>query len=179
MKKLLIGISTVLLLIFIFLVYSGLFSRIAVKEIELGPFVMAYEDHTGSYSDVGKVFQRQRDSLEKEFKIKPARYAGIYLDDPQSVPKEKLRSEIGFIIDDKDIGRLDDLKTRFKVRKLDRIKYASVLFPHRNPASIFIGVVRVYPRLGQYVKDRKYKTDYGLEIYDSARRQVTFAFALR
>ena len=178
MKKLLVGIFTVLLFIFIFLVYSGLFSKITIKEIELGPFVLAYEDHVGNYSDVGKIFNRQRDSLEKEFKIKPVRYAGIYLDDPQSVPKEKLRSEIGFIIEEKNIGRLDDLKTRFKVRNLDRKKYAAALFPNRNPASIFIGIMRVYPRLGQFMKDKGFKMGYGLEIYDRSRQQVTFAASL-
>lgn len=179
MKKLLIGTLSVLMFILIFLVYSGLFSKISIQEMDLGPFDLAYEDHVGNYSDAGKIFSRMYDTIEKDFSIKPERSFGIYLDDPRTVPAEKLRSELGFIIDEKDAGRMDDLKTRFKVRKLERKKYAAVLFPYRNPISIFIGIMRVYTPLAQYIKDKGYKTEYGLEIYDRSLKRTTYAFTIK
>ena len=179
MKKTLIGVFTLLMFLFIFLVYSGLFTKISVREMELGPYDLVYEDHIGSYNESGKIFRRIHDALGKDFGIQSERSFGIYHDNPRSVPVEKLRSELGFILDEKDAGRMDDLKAKFAVKKLERKKYAAVLFPYRNTVSIFIGIMRVYPRLSKYMKDKGYAVGYGFEIYDRSRKQSTYAFLIK
>jgi hypothetical protein len=145
----------------------------------VGPYNLVYEEHVGDYGKTGDIMMRVHDSIEKDFKIKPDKAFGLYYDDPGKVSKDKLRSDIGCIIDDKDAGALNAIKTKFKIKKYKKINSIVAEFPFRNMFSIFIGMYRVYPRLDKYIKDKGYKMDYAFEVYDKPGKKILYTFPIR
>jgi len=56
--------------------------------------------HMGSYMQINEAFKRLGGIAEREglFKLKGAQMLGIYHDDPESTPVDKLRSDAGIIV---------------------------------------------------------------------------------
>ena len=76
--------------IFVYLVYSGLFAKVTVDTKE-PPFegsglTLAYKVGTGAYKNCGHLFTEASSILPTN------KCAGIYYDDPETVPENELRS---------------------------------------------------------------------------------------
>jgi hypothetical protein len=179
MKKVLIGLVILLAIIVIFLVYSGLFSTITIVEKEIGPYTLVFEEYRGDYSNAGTIFRRVYDVLEKDYGIKPERGFGIYYDDPRTVPKEKLRSDVGCVINARDAGKLNAAGAPFKVRGMKKTMSVAADFPFRSMVSVYVGVMRVYPKMDAYIKDRKLATEYSMELYDFESKKILYAFPIK
>lgn len=159
----------------LFLVYSGLFSRIVISEKEIGPYQVVYKSHVGPYQEVGPIMDEIYNSLKNDEQIETSMGFGIYYDDPKKTHVEDLRSDIGSILDEKDYAKIPKLKKRFKIKKYLQKKCVVVEFPFRNKFSIFIGVMRVYPQLTSYIKEKKYKEGPIMEIYDMPNKKIIYA----
>ncbi|MBN2160107.1 MAG: GyrI-like domain-containing protein [Spirochaetes bacterium] len=176
MKKTIIGSVIMFATISIFLIYSGLFTPVVIEEKAMGPFNLAYEEHRGDYGKTGDILERVRGSLEKEHSIKSARGFGIFYDDPKKVPVEKLRSEVGYIVEETDAARLKSGGTALKFRTYPRLNCVVAEFPLRNTVSMFIGLMRVYPEMDRYIKEKGYSPGHSMEIYSLTDKKVTYIF---
>jgi len=171
----LIGIVVIVLVILIHLIYSGLFSRVIIKEKTSGPYNMFYVEYRGDYSKVGPIHQDVYSYL-LENGIKTTKGIAIYYDDPKTIPKENLRSDIGSIIDTGDVSKLVGDKYKFKVIPSREVVYSS--FPYNTTVSIMLGVFKVYPKMNQYISNKGYTISSSIEIYDKENKKIYYEFEI-
>lgn len=156
---------------------SGYFTKIVITEKEIGPFVLVYEEHVGDYRDTKTIHQKLYYALKND-KIETTRGFGIYYDNPRQVPKEKLRSDVGMILDPRDYDKMEALQKKYKVRRMDKQKAVVVEFPFKSSLSIMAGIFKAYPAIMQYVKDKNYKQREMMEIYDSPGQTIVYIMPL-
>ena len=170
-------ISLVISLIFLgvgwTLLWMGTFNKVWIKDSSTGPYKLVYQDVTGPYQNV----QQPMDEvyyylLENE--IETSRGAGIYLDQPQEVPAEKLRSKVGTLIEAKDFDKLQELDLPYQVIDISKASRIKSDFVYRNPFSFIIAVMRVYPTLRNYFHDHQLVGGPVMQIYDMTNSKIEF-----
>lgn len=160
---------------FVFAWFFGAFKRLIVEEKEAGGETIVFEEITGEYMQSGSVMDKIYHSLLNEDKIKTFKGFGRYFDNPKKVEKEKLRSEAGCILERKDLAKLPELKKKYSVKKLPREKFIITEFPYRNKASVFFGLLKVYPVLSKYAVAKGYKEDTAVtEVYDVPKGKIVY-----
>ncbi len=172
MKKILIILAVVISIPVIYLTYSGLFASVVIEETEVGPLTFAYAEHKGDYSKIGPVMDQVYQDLLKDG-LETYKGIGVYFDDPQMVKKEDLRSYGGSVIEENDIEKFNKVKDKYK--SMTTPKYLSVTaeFPIKTKLSFIIGVIKVYPKIGNYIKEKNYKTIAPpMEIYIENEKTV-------
>ncbi|XP_048740320.2 testis-expressed protein 264 homolog [Ostrea edulis] len=151
------------------LLLSGLFESFEIKtgKPPLGEAVIAYMSYRGPYKECGPMFTQICGMVPQGYKI-----LGIYYDDPNVVEAHKLRYIVGAILSEDgseiDMAVQEKLtQNGYKIAKLPAVSYAvNTSFPYRSALSILIAVWRVYPRMNNYVKERKLCAHPYLEVYD-------------
>jgi hypothetical protein len=174
MKKAIIVPVLLIIAAFGVFAYSGLFDSVSVSEKEIGPFTMVLKKHTGSYYKTGKIFEEVDASLKKTMDTGNLRAVGIYYDDPAKVKTEDLRSECGFIMERAALGRLDLKKEGLIYKEFKATLCVTSEFPIRTFLSYMIGPSRVYSKIDGYADSKKYKADYGMEIYDMKEKKILY-----
>lgn len=178
MKKFIIVFLALILLFIIFLSYNGLFTKIIVEEKNLGPYNVVYGNHIGDYSQIFKVQMVIYDFLLNEHKIKTERGIGIFYDNPKKVKNDLLKSEAGCILEEKDFKKIPEIQLKHKTKIILKNKYVIAEFPIKNTLSFFLGAMKVYPVLNEYISMKKYKETYAIEIYDMTAKKIIFAFPI-
>lgn len=176
-KWILIVVVILLVLLLAFLAYMGFFSPLKIYESRKGPYVIAYERFTGPYAKTGPVFDKVYKALKAEG-IETKRGLGIYYDDPAKVPSNKLRSDCGMVIEEKDLPGFRKIKHKFKVKRIPQKDSVVVEFPIRNMLSYMIGPMKVYPALMKYTKEKGYKIKMTYELYDEAKGKIFFIMVI-
>ncbi len=170
----LIIIGTVLLLAF-----SGIFTKIIITEKEAGSFWLVYKRHEGPYHIVKKVMAKIYHSLKTNEQINATKGFGIYYNDPKKTDVEDLRSDVGYILDKKDYKYIPRLKKNFKIKMFAKTKCMVIEFPFRNSFSVYLGIILVYPVLESYIKEKKYKSNPVMEIYDKPNKKILYIAPIR
>ncbi|MBM9501211.1 GyrI-like domain-containing protein [Leptospira sp. 201903071] len=157
-----------------FLFYMGAFDQVQVKEENRGPFYVLSHDRIGDYRNVGVSFE----ILQKELPAKGIqnfKLFGIYLDNPNEVSKEKLRSEVGVILTEPLARVPEGLSLDLKLRTIPEKKYVLAEFPLKNFLSIFLGIYKVYPVVFQACETRgcNLKEKPSMEIYEPLTEHKT------
>jgi predicted XRE-type DNA-binding protein len=49
-----------------------------------------------------------------------------------------------------------------------------VEFPYKNSFSIIAGIIKVYPKIEQYIQDNNLKTNEIMEIYDVPSNKIIY-----
>ena len=160
-----------LVLIVTYLYFIGVFSKIRIKRSYIGPLTLVYEKHRGDYAKSGEIQNKLYYSLKKDG-ILTYKGFGIYFDNPNKVEKEKLRSEVGCIIETKDIDKLQHLDYNVKIINKKKRYYAD--FPFRSKISIMIGILKVYPKINNFIDKNGLKHGYVMEIYDIPEKQIRY-----
>lgn len=169
-RNVLLTIAGVLIIMIASWLYAvGYFSSVKVVEEKIGPFTIAYEAVTGDYAKTGATLDKLYASLAAD-KIFPTKGIGIYLDDPRLVKKEDLRSKVGCILSDKDAKAVKKMKKKYTVMKLDAKDSMVVRFPIKNKASFIVGVMKAYPAITAYAKEKNYALSESVEIYDMTNK---------
>jgi len=150
--------------VFALLVYSGLFTKIVVGAgpPPLGDVRILYKFARGPYKEAGRLFTETHCLAPDLQKI------GIYYDDPQQVNPADLRYCVGVLLDrpHSEDQRKNLTDNGFQEMKLPAIENAVISkFPFNNTASIIIGVARVYPKLAEYIQEKKLCAHPMIEIY--------------
>jgi DNA gyrase inhibitor GyrI len=170
-------IGVIIVALLIYLGYLGAFSTVTVTEKPLDSFWMVYGKHIGEYKDVGPVMDGIYHDLKDNYSITTTKGVGLYYDNPQEVPKEKCRSIAGCILEERDASRIDELKKKYMVREYPASNCVVAEFPFKTKMSIIVGIIKVYPALGNYVEEKGYTMGPSLEIYDKQGKKTVFVMS--
>jgi len=86
-----------------------------------------------------------------------------------------LRSEIGCILEEKDLSKVEELKAKqFKIKEFPKTEAIVVEFPFNTQFSILAGIMKVYPKLEAYRKEYNYQTREVMEIYDVPSKKILY-----
>ncbi len=153
--------------------YLGGFTKLEVKEQNMGPYTMAYVNFTGDYGKVWPSITKVYDILSGAG-IVSSTGAGVYYDDPATVTWADLRSDIGAIIDANATKKLADSKD-VKITTIPVKTRIVVEFPLKNTISYMIGPMKVYPVIAKYMKEKWYdhKTPM-MELYDMKAKKIFY-----
>lgn len=169
--------GTVAILV-VFLIYMGAFSKIAVTEQAKGPYTYAYVEHIGPYEAAGKVML-DLDSTMRKLGFNSTIGIGIYYDDPKITPAEKLRSDLGSIINTEDMRKMNASRDKLKFKVLEKKTYLVAEFPIRNRLSYMMGPMFVYPAFEKYREDKQISAPTrSLELYDVPNKKIVFMMEL-
>lgn len=174
--KIVIGMFIALIPVLLFFFnYTGFFTKVKIEEKEMGPFTLIYDNHVGDYKGTGKIQNTIYYSLLNDYNTETYKGFGIYYDDPKKVSKEKLRSIAGCILEQSDLVKIEMLKEKgFKIKELPKQTSIVVEFPFKNPLSILAGIVRVYPRIEQYIESNGLQKTEMMEIYDIPSKKIIY-----
>ncbi|KFO82399.1 Testis-expressed sequence 264 protein, partial [Cuculus canorus] len=147
-------VALLLLTVFGFAVYSGLFTEVVVSagSPPVGSITLAYKFRVGPYGESGQLFTDGCSISSKLYSI------GVYYDNPHTVNPEKCRFAIGRILNGSKI---------FSFPAPSHVVMAT--FPFTTPLSIHLAVNRVHPALDTYIKERKLCAHPRIEIYKEDR----------
>jgi len=167
-------VSLVIITVMIYANYSG-FSNVNFQIKKTGGETLLYREISGPYSQTSEVLSKIKYDLSKQFNIEPTKDFGIYLDNPRKVDKNKLRSEVGFILENADTAQVFWLKSKFKIRVLPIREYITTEFPYKGKMSVMIGLMKVYPALMKYVKANGFaETGPVMEVYDMPNNKIWY-----
>lgn len=177
LKWILIIAAILLVLLLAIMAYMGMIFPLKTYEANMGPFTIAYESFIGPYPQTGPVFSKVFEALKAEG-IEATRGLGIYYDDPAVTPAEKLRSDCGMIIEQKDIAKFNRIRHKFNVKRLPAKESIVIEFPIRNAFSYMLGPMKVYPMLAKYAQEKGYKFGMTYEIYDETQKKIFFVMEI-
>ncbi len=161
------------LLLAVYADYGG-FRTISFKIETQGGETIVYETVTGDYSQTPKVLDKIYYSLLNDEKIATTKGIGIYYDNPKKVEKDKLRSEIGCIIENTDSATLIKLSEKYQVKALPQSSFVVAEFPFKGQLSVLLGIMKVYPTLEAYSKEHGYSDSPITEIYDVPNGKIIY-----
>jgi len=142
---------------------------------EQGGETLVYENLTGDYKQSPVIMDKVYYSLLKDDKIETYKGFGIYYDNPQKVETSELRSEIGCILEEKDSLKINDLKNKYNIKTYPKGSYIVTEFPFKGKISVIIGLLKVYPKLADYVKKHGYNENGAvMEIYDTPNKKIVY-----
>jgi len=160
-------IVMLVLTIFVYAFYSGLFTStpVSTSETVYGPLTMAYKTSVGPYKNVGEIFT-------ESFCLLPEReQLGIYYDDPEGVQASQLRCAVGPVLAKGDAKPVPDemekmVKNGFKIIHLPKPSYVvTASFPFTTTLSIYLAMYKVYPKLRDYIALRNLCAYPAMEVY--------------
>lgn len=168
----LVVISLLLALIIIitaacYVLYSGLLADIIVRtgSPPIKKVTVAYKFRQGPYKNSAPLFTESR-SLGPKLSC-----FGVFYDDPRKVPEPLCRYAVGSIVSEgenkADEGLLKSFESSgFSVFSFPEVTHVvTTTFPHRTFLSVPLGATRVYPKLANYMTERRLCAHPFLEIY--------------
>ncbi len=178
MKTLKIVLGVVLALIAVLVIvfgYYGGFSKVQFRPVKQGGEILVYREFVGDYQQSGKLMDKVYSSLLNDYKIQTSRGFGIYYDNPETVEASKLRSDLGCILEDADSSKVTVLQKDFKVKICPKGNYLVAEFPFKGSMSIFLGIMKVYPVLSEYMEENGYSDRVPvMEIYDTPNKKIIY-----
>ena len=178
LKWVLVVLVVLVLALLAFLAYMGVFSTPTVTEQIIGPYTLVYEEYTGPYSGSGKVIGSVYSALKKD-KIETLKGFGIYLNNPNNTAPDQLKSLLGCVLEEKDLGKVRQIKKNYKVMKWEAKDCLVTEFPIRNNLSYMIGPMKVYPLLNKELTAKGYKMGRALELYDMPAMKTLYIFEIK
>ncbi|WP_061249720.1 GyrI-like domain-containing protein [Leptospira alstonii] len=174
MKIFALSVLVLGLLFIAFLFYMGAFDRVRIQEEMKGPFYVLSHERIGDYRNVGLTFEALQKELPEKG-IRDFKLFSIYLDNPNEVPKEKLRCEVGAVFAEPLSKIPEGLSLDLKTRTIPSRKYIFAEFPLKNFLSIFLGIYKVYPKLFRACEERgcDLKGRASMEIYEPLTEHKT------
>ena len=174
MKVILIIFAILMVLLIVIYAYYGGFKKISFRIENQGGEVVVYENITGDYSQSPKVSDRVYYTLLNDEKIETTKGFGIYYDNPKIVAKDKLRSEIGCIVENVDSATLARLAEKYQVKTLPQSEFVVTEFPFKGKLSVLFGVLKVYPALDKFNKQHGYIESPITEIWDIPNKKTIY-----
>ena len=173
--KIVLGIVAFIIAVIIgaFVFYGG-FKTVSAEKIECGGETLVYKKMTGDYAQSGTVSTQVYQKLKEDYGIETTKGFGIFYDNPKTVQKDALRSDVGCILDS-NFDKLEALKSNFEVSQYPIKDYLVAEFPYKGMPSIILGVMKVYPTLNDYTDENGYELDTPvMEIWDIPNKKITY-----
>lgn len=155
--------------------YYGGFIKPKISIITSGGETLIYEKIEGDYKQSGVIMDKIYYSLLNEDQIETYKGFGIYYDNPQKVAVDKLRSEAGCILEEKDLAKLPELKKKYAIRIFPTTKYLVTEFPYKNKISVLFSLMKAYPALNKFALENHFSDDSAvMEIYDIPNKRIIY-----
>lgn len=177
MRRLLTVIGILAAVFVLGLAYYGLFAPVTFTEREMGPYVLVYEKHTGDYKQTGTIMDSINSKLLGEEGVFAGKGFGLYYDNPKTVETANLRSIAGCIVENVPEDKIKNLKNKFLVAEFPQAQCVVAEFPYKGFVSIMLGVMRVYPKLSEYMQAHQYTMTPVMEIYDKPNSKILYVVA--
>ena len=160
MKTLLVAFLLGFVILGVYLyVYLGAYKEVQVRVVNEPAFHIVYKSHVGPYHEIEEVIGSV-EQWAREQNLPCAQTFGEYLDDPQQVPHERLRSLGGCLTPETSIT----LPEGFSQRRVEPGAYVEARFSGSPAISPFI----VYPEIKRFIALKRLKTQVkSFEIYES------------
>ncbi|MBN2530222.1 MAG: hypothetical protein JXR76_27780 [Deltaproteobacteria bacterium] len=156
----------------------GLFAKIIISEKSFGPHILIYDKWTGNYKVTGTIMRRVSSSVKESHGIECQQQFGMYFDNPRQVESSQLRSIAGCVVRGGDIKELQKKGLAFGITVFPKTRGVIAEFPFTGTLSVILGVMRVYPKLGEYIRAHHYSPGPFLELYDVARQKIIYVAPL-
>jgi len=174
-----IGVCMLILLtILVTLIYLGYFSHVEVKAgsspVQFAGKPFAYKSFKDNYSGIGFQFTKLHNltavqPTDLRNKLSEAVAVGIYFDNPNEVTDE-CRFTVGLLlVGQSDCEEVKELLTKeeFNLETFpDADNVVSATFPFKGSVSIPIAIRAVYPKLNDFIKDRRLIACPSMEFYE-------------
>lgn len=158
--------------------YLGVSQPVVIDQFQTPEQLLVYKDHLGAYHKINDTIQAVEDKLN-DLGFSCTLTFGQYLDDPNKVEEDRLRSQGGCLFEHSTLEvqkRLSDL-----LHSNQDIKFQ--LLPSRNAVrAIFkgapaIGPFKVYPKMDEYIQQHRLaRIGAILEIYEVSGSKVTTTY---
>ncbi|XP_076602240.1 testis-expressed protein 264 [Chaetodon auriga] len=156
-----------------YMLNSGLLSDISVLtgSPPIKKITFAYKFKQGPYKNCWSFLKESHNIGPKLSCI------GVFYDDPTKVPAPQCRYAVGSILSEGENEADEELLKRYEASGFNVFSFPEVThavttsFPNRTLFSMFLAVRRVYPRLRNYIKERKLCAHPFLEIYREGQIQ--------
>jgi len=174
LKIIAIIIIVIVLLGFLTTWWLGLYTNVAVIDKQSGSYILVGEQFVGDYAKVGETMM----NVDKKLKaagINCHKGFGIYYDNPKVTPREKCRSFLGDVLEDRYFPRIEEIKSLGL--KVDTVRQKQALiaeFPMRSRLSYFIGPMKVYPVMQKFADQNHYKYSLAMELYDVPLKKIFY-----
>ena len=144
--------------------YLGIYRPVSVTLEPRGPFYLVFKPHLGPYHQILPVIQ-DVEAWAAEHKLSCQTTFGEFLDDPQSVDEDRLRSRAGCVLK----APLAVPPADFEYQQRPERTYAVGHFDG-SPA---IGPYKVYPKVQKFLNDQRLKsTSPVIEMYTVSGEDV-------
>ena len=174
MKTTLIVIGIIAALFICVYAYYGGFRKIEFKTQKQGGEIIVYESVTGDYKQTSEYTDKVYYALLNDYKIETTKGIGIFYDNPQTVDKDKLRSDVGCVLDNPDSTTIAKLSEKYQLQTLPSGEFIVAEFPMKGGISFILGSIKVYPALNKYSIEYGYKDSPITEIYDVPNKKITY-----
>lgn len=129
--------------------------KIEIRKID--EIHMVYYEFTGAYQDCFNDFPKLMEYMQKNQLPMGPYSLGLFYDDPENVPEEKLRSEAGFMVQ-----RPVTVGNGFKYKKLPARKAVTTRYKSMEE------IMPAYAAISNYIIKNKISTeDFSMELYYS------------
>jgi hypothetical protein len=169
-----ITIAVIAIVCLIVLARYGLFNSVSISEKNVGPYLLVYKTHIGDYKSVGPIIGELNYDLRNNYSIETTKGFGLYYDNPQEVDKAKLRSVVGCIVEGRSVEDLKKVSIKYGAKEYPSSRSVVAEFPYKGKMSILIGIFKVYPKLGSYIKKHKYPQTPIMELYDQPNKRIEY-----
>ena len=174
MKMAIVIVFIIIGLLIVMIGIFGGFYKVNIQTVNTGGEILVYENVTGSYNQASKISNKVYYELLNNFKIETTKGFGIYYDNPKNMDKNKLRSEVGCIVENIDNDTLEKIDGNFQIKTLPNENYLVAEFPFKGFLSIMIGMIKVYPKMGKYISENGFEDGPIMEIYDVQNKKIIY-----
>ncbi|MBN2520073.1 MAG: hypothetical protein JXB17_06190 [Bacteroidales bacterium] len=175
MKIFIIVIIVIIVLFVAVCAFYGGFTNLKCKIEKKGGETVVYKNVIGDYRQTGVVMDEIYYKLLNDFQIETYKGYGKYFDNPTKVEKNKLRSEAGNIIEEKDLDKLNELPQDYLLKKMAEEKFITTEFPYKGKISVIFGIMKVYSAINKFAEKNGF-SDQGavIEIYDIPNKKIIY-----
>ena len=184
---LLVGLGIFLILAAIYLLYSAhLLTPVKVSVESFDKIQVAYVPVTGPYNEAYKRNFNTEKLLGQKVTADVTKWPGfgVYYDNPQVTPKDKLRSVVGKILPEGAVSDSDkhDLKqSGIRFTTLNLNKCAVIHYPFDSMTAMYAGMMRSYPALNTWLvehKEQQPEPTAMVELYGYVDGKISFVAPL-
>lgn len=161
--------------IVLFLFYSGYFTPITFKTIDLPELTLALVPYVGPYKSSSTLQVKLFEEL-KEAGLDIDSSAGIYFDNPKLVAEAENRSLIGVVMKDEDKEKFLALNSDARLVELVSQKVLYSGFAYKSGLSIMLAIMKIYPAIVKGAKRQAFDVYESIEVYDFPNKTLNFYF---
>ncbi|EWS74552.1 glutathione S-transferase, amine-terminal domain protein (macronuclear) [Tetrahymena thermophila SB210] len=147
--------------------YHGAFSDIEFRDSKYGPYDFVYYKRVGSYQTLGSEWSKMSNEVQKQFST--VHFIGIYYDNPEQLKDpNQARAALGFAVGNCEKDKIKaflDSHPNYKFTELPEVQSHSTSFPFKSYFSFKIVKDKIYPKVRDFVFEKKLKSYCLIESY--------------